>query len=414
MTRSHDPYAAFRSTSYRGYVTGWFLTLLGTRIQSVAVGWDVYQRTAEPFALALVGLAQALPTLLLALPAGMLADRLNRKTLVMLSMSGMTVTSVCLAAVALMRGPVPLMYVLLFLDAGAVTLGRPARLALLPHLVPRESFQNAVTWNTSMWQISSVVGPALGGFVVAVSVPLAYVLCACSSLAFIAALTRIRLSGVPSDRGRPESAALLGGAKFVWRTRVILWAISLDMFAVLLGGAVYLLPIFAQDILQVGARGYGWLRAAPAAGALCMALVLAHLPPMKRAGRNLLLAVAGFGAATIVFGISRSFCLSLFMLFLTGAFDNVSVVVRHTLVQLTTPDRIRGRVSAVVSMFLSTSNELGGFESGTVAHFFGPTVSVVSGGLGTIAVAAVVALKSPKLRSLGALHEAEQAEDASG
>ncbi len=410
IMRQHDPYAAFRSPSYRRYTAGWFITLVGTRIQSVAVGWDVYQRTGEAFALALVALSQALPTIVLALPAGMLADRLNRKTLVMLSMAGMTVTSVCLAAVAFVGGPVRVMYLLLFLDAAAVTLGRPARMALVPHLVPRGAFQNAVTWNTSMWQISSVVGPAIGGFVVALSVPLAYLLCASSSVFFIFALSRVEVERAGNEPGRIGPDALLGGLQFVWRTRVILSAISLDMFAVLLGGAVYLLPVFAQDILVVGAKGYGWLRAAPAAGALCTALLLAHLPSMRRAGRNLLLAVAGFGAATIVFGVSRSFWLSLLMLFLTGAFDNVSVVVRHTLVQLMTPDRLRGRVSAVVSMFLSASNELGGFESGTVAHFFGPIVSVVSGGIGTIAVATTIALASPRLRSLGVLHETRPAD----
>jgi MFS family permease len=410
MTPSHDPYAAFRSGSYRQYVAGWFVTLLGTRIQSVAIGWDIYQRTGEAFALSMVGLSQALPTILLALPAGMLADRFHRRTLVMLSMAGMTLTSLSLAGVALLRGPVLLMYVLLFLDATAMTLGRPSRLALLPHLVPRTAFQNAVTWNTSMWQISSVVGPAIGGFVVAVSVPLAYVISAASSLLFICALSRVRLAGALRQSGRNAADMMLGGVRFVLRTRVILSAISLDLFAVLLGGAVYLLPIFAQDILGMGAQGYGWLRAAPAAGALLSALLMAHLPPMRRAGRNLLLAVVGFGVVTIVFGLSRVFWLSLLMLFLTGVFDNVSVVVRHTLVQLMTPDHIRGRVSAVVGMFLSASNELGGFESGTVAHFFGPIVSVVSGGIGTIIVAGAVAFGSPALRSVRTLHDLRTAE----
>jgi len=188
-----------------------------------------------------------------------------------------------------------------------------------------------------------------------------------------------------------------------------LWLMSLDMFAVLLGGAVYLLPLFAKDILHVGPEGFGWLRAAPAAGALCMAISLAYLPPMKHAGRNLLLTVAGFGVATIVFGISQSFWLSFAMLFLTGVFDNISMVIRHTLVQLTTPDEMRGRVSAVNGVFVSASNELGGMESGLVAHWFGPVISVVSGGIGTLLVVGTTAAASAKLRGVGVLNEVKPA-----
>ncbi len=410
MNRPHDPYAAFRSEQYRRYILGWLVALVGTRIQSVAIGWEIYQRTGEALALGLVGLSQALPTLLLAIPAGFLADRFDRRRLVVLSMAGMTATSLGLAVLSYMRGPIALMYAVLLLDAASMTLGRPARMALVPHLVPREVFQNAVTWNTSMWQISSVVGPAVGGFIVSVNVPLAYVLCAISSVAFIVLLPQLRVRTGLEEAGVASRQVLLAGLRFVWRTRLILWAISLDMLAVLLGGAVYLLPIFARDILQVGAQGYGWLRAAPAAGAFCMAFLLAHIPPMKRAGRNLLAAVAGFGLVTIVFGLSRSFWLSLAMLFLTGAFDNVSVVVRHTLIQLMTPDRMRGRVSAVISMFLSASNELGGVESGVVAHLFGPIISAVSGGIGTVLVAVVTTLGSPILSSVGALHRTRTVE----
>jgi MFS family permease len=197
--------------------------------------------------------------------------------------------------------------------------------------------------------------------------------------------------------------ALLMGARFAWRQRLLLTTISLDLFAVLLGGAVYLLPVYARDILAVGERGLGWLRSAPALGSLCMAMLLAHLPPMRRAGRNLLLAVAGFGLATVVFGFSKSFWLSWAMLFLTGLFDNVSVVVRHTLQQLLTPDDMRGRVSAVTSIFIGSSNELGGFESGLVARVFSPVVSVVSGGIGTLCVVAITALASPALRRFGSM-----------
>jgi MFS family permease len=276
-------------------------------------------------------------------------------------------------------------------------------------------FPNAVTWNTSLMQISAVAGPALGGIVVVFSIPLAYVFAAVSSLLFVVILARLRLRSLSSvDAVRPRGASLsmfLAGIRFVGKNQIILVMISLDLFAVLLGGAVYLLPIYAEDILQVGATGFGWLRAAPAVGAFCMAVSLIFLPPMKRAGWSLLLTVAGFGVATIIFGISRSFWLSFAMLFFTGAFDNVSMVIRQTMQQLLTPDHMRGRVSAVTSVFVSASNELGGLESGLVAHWFGPVFSVVSGGIGTIVVVILTALASPQLRAFGALHEAKPLED---
>jgi MFS family permease len=305
------------------------------------------------------------------------------------------------------------MYILLFLDATAVMLGRPARVALLPQLLPAHIFPNAVTWNMSIQHMASVIGPAVGGFIVAFNVPSAYLICALSSLIFIVMLGRLELVSPPLKRaGQASLQSLLAGIGFVWKARLILTVISLDLFAVLLGGAVYLLPIFASDILQVGATGFGWLQAAPAAGAFCMALTLAYLPPMKHAGRNLLLAVAGFGIATIIFGLSTSFWLSFAMLFLTGVFDNVSMVIRHTLMQLLTPDQMRGRVSAVTTIFIGASNELGGLESGLVAHWFGPVVSVVSGGIGTIIVVLTTALAAPQLRRFGALHEAKPIEPA--
>lgn len=405
----HDPYAAFRVPNYRFYVLGWFIAMLGTRIQSVAIGWEMYQRTGDALSLGLVGLAQALPTMLLALPAGFLADKFNRPRLVMVSLLAMTATSLSLAWLSYTKGPVSWMYLLLFLDAAAVMIGRPARVALVPQLVPAQVFPNAVTWNTSLMHISSVVGPALGGFIIAFSVPLAYTVTAASSLLFAAMLTRLHFRTDRKDVGAASIRSLLAGIQFVWNTRIILTMISLDLFAVLLGGAVYLLPIFAEDIFHVGATGFGWLRAAPAVGAFCMAILMVYLPPMKRAGRALLWTVAGFGVATIIFGLSKNYWLAFAMLFLTGAFDNVSMIIRQTLQQLLTPDHMRGRVSAVSSVFVGASNELGGLESGLVAHWFGPVVSVVSGGVGTLLVVAGAALLSPELRAFGALHEARPA-----
>ncbi|MXX27636.1 MAG: MFS transporter, partial [Caldilineaceae bacterium SB0668_bin_21] len=266
MSRSHDPYAAFRIHDYRLYVIGWVVARMGTYIQSIAIAWEIYQRTGEALSLGLVGLAQALPLMVLALPAGLLADRYERRRLSIFSLLGMTVTSLALAAFSIREGPVLWMYALLFLDACMMTVGRPARTALLPQLVPAEVFPNAVTWNMSLMHIASVVGPALGGIVVAVSVQSAYFVAAAGSMWLAFVLTRIQFR--PVDE-KPEPAnwqTLLGGIRFVWDKRILFTIMALDLFAVLLGGAVYLLPIFAEDILNVGATGFGYLRAAPAVG----------------------------------------------------------------------------------------------------------------------------------------------------
>jgi hypothetical protein len=282
----------------------------------------------------------------------------------------------------------------------------------MPQLVPISIFGNAVRWTVSGFELSSMIGPALGGAFIA-WMKGATVVYGCAGFASIfyftmlATLTKrsyVAESSVisPATTGSGLKT-LVAGLEYVWWTRVLLAAISLDMFAVLFGGAVALLPVYAKDILQVGPTGLGWMQAAPSLGAVTMAVITTHLPPLKHAGRSLLLSVAGFGMATIIFGFSRSFWLSLVMLFLTGAFDNISVIIRQTLVTILTPDEVRGRVSAVNGMFISASNELGRFESGTVAYFFGPLFSVVSGGVGTLIVVAAVALLSPQLRQYGAL-----------
>lgn len=402
----HDPYAALRLPHYRRFALGWTFGIIGHQIQGVAVGWEVYQRTGKAISLGYVGAVQAIPLVLLALPAGLMADSFNRRKLVMLSLALSAACSLGLAACSYLHGSVEYMYLLLLLSSTATTLGRPARMALLPQIVPAEIFSNAATWNSSLFQVASVAGPALGGIVVAINLPMAYVLDAACLLTFLAILFRLKHPGAPRTAPPRDKGGFLAGIRFVWQTRVLLAALALDLFAVLLGGATYLLPIFAKDILEAGPAGFGWLRAAPAIGAFLTAMVLAHLPPMKHAGRNMLVAVMGFGIATIIFGLSKSFWLSFIMLFLTGAFDNVSVVVRHTLAQLLTPDSMRGRVSAVNSVFIGASNELGGFESGVTAAWWGPVPSVVVGGIGAITVVAVVATLSPPLRNFGSLHDA--------
>jgi len=390
------------------------LVWIGVQCQSVAIGWEMWRRTNDEWSLGLVALMQAIPAIGLALPAGYLADRFDRRRLIIAAMGSTTVTSMILAYLSARQGSINLMYTTLFLDATLITMARPARGAILATILPRHDFPNGVTWNVSMFQAALFIGPALGGFVVAWKSTAAYVICACCTLICMLFMTQLR-TPYASTAPRREPAswnALMAGVRFLSRSRLLLAAISLDMFAVLLGGATYLMPIFAgKDYLNVGAEGLGWLNAAPAAGAILMGFALAHLPPMKKAGRNLLWSVVGFGLATIVFGLSRNFILSLAMLFLVGAFDAVSVVVRHTLAQLLTPDEMRGRLNAVNSVFISTSNQIGGVESSAVAKAFGPVVSVVAGGIGTIIVVAIIAIRSKGLREFGALHDAKPEEE---
>lgn len=392
------------------------LSAIGMGAQGLAVGLELYKRTSDELLLGLVGLTTAAPMMLLILPAGYIADRFDRRRVMALSTVGVCCSSAGLALASAAVAPVWVMFVLLFFGAAASTMGRPARTALLPQLVPAAIFENAVAWRTSVQQLCGMLGPALAGVIAVRSVTAVYVVAACAAMSFVVVLPFIKPS--PAEVADAPAAPdflteLLAGVRFVGRTRLLLATMSLDLFAVLLGGAVYLLPVFALDILDVGEQGLGWLRAMPAAGAFCMALLLAHLPPMRKAGRNLLLSVAGFGAVTIVFGLTKNFWLAMAMLFLTGVFDNISVVVRHTLMQLLTPDAMRGRVSAVSTIFIGSSNELGGFESGLVAKLTTPVVSVVAGGIGTICVVAGMAGASPQLRRFGALSDAK-ATDAGG
>jgi MFS family permease len=384
-------------------------------MQTVAVGWQLYERTGSALALGLVGLVQALPVLVLALPAGQVADRFRRKDVVMVTQLVIALASVGLAVASYLNSPVAVMYGFLFLAGVGGAFSFPARWAFVPELVPVETFHNAVTWRSSGWQSAAVIGPALGGLAIAAwrtATPV-YSIDAGVGLAVAGLLMTIGARPKPRGADALSLGSVLAGVRFVWRSELILAAITLDMFAVLLGGATMLLPIFAKDILHVGPDGLGWLRAAPSIGALTMAMLIAHRPPMRRAGPALLSAVAGFGVATIVFGLSRSFWLSLAMLFLTGALDNISVVIRATLVQVLTPDAMRGRVSAVNSVFIGMSNELGGFESGLVARLFGPIVSVVAGGVGCLLVVVAVAGRWPSLSRLRSLRDVTAAsEDA--
>jgi MFS family permease len=394
-----DPYLSFRFRDYRLFIAGTLLTSLGLQMLWVAVSWDLYQRTHSAFVLGNVGFVQVAPYLVFALAAGHIADRYDRRRIMVLTQALLVASA---ALLVLLVRSVPVIYSSLFLVATARAMQGPARSAILPHIVPAHALQNAITWNSSAFEIANVTGPALAGVLIATgggtqSVYRLQVVCAVATLLCFWSLKQRSIAEPGAPARQPRE--LLDGLRYVWHDRLMLAAMALDLFGVLFGGAVALLPMFAVDILHTGAAGLGWLRAAPSVGAVSMALILAHSRKIRHAGRVLLLSVAGFGAATVVFGISRSLWLSLAMLVLTGAFDNISVVLRQSLVQLETPDRLRGRVTAVNGIFISCSNQLGAVESGWTAAWFGAPASVVLGGAATLAIVAGFAWRARALRS---------------
>ena len=401
----HDPYAALRYRDFRLLLTGRFLTAFGNEMLSFAIGWELWLRTHEAFALGMVGLVQVVPVILLSLPAGHVADQYNRKRIVLISELLLALCVLGLGWLSYTEGPLILIYALLLGIGIARAFNDPASSTLLPQTVPPHLFSNAATWSTSTWHIASIAGPALAGLSIGFfnSVSFIYIFDAFAAITFCIMLMMIKGRQLALAEKSPTWKSLREGFKFMRDTKVILAAITLDMFAVLFGGAVALLPIYATDILQVGAQGLGILRAAPSVGALLMAFLLAHLPPMQNAGRTLLVAVTGFGLATIVFGLSTSFILSIAMLVFLGAMDNISVVIRGTLLLTQTPDAMRGRISSVNSIFIGISNELGSFESGLAAALFGPLIAVVAGGIGTILVVLIVARVWPEMGQLKTL-----------
>jgi MFS family permease len=405
--KQHDAYAVFRIPAYRRYFAGNMILILGWQMQKVAIGWEIYERTHSALYLGYAGLVQFAPQVLFMLFAGHVTDSFNRKLVFMAALAFNATAAIGLALNSTHNGSILFLYACLFLYGTSRSFIMPSRAAFLPGIVPLEIFSTAVSWNSSGFEISSMVGPAIGGLLIGKfqSPALVYAINAIGQLTFVLLLAGIPYKYLRGERQPLTLQSLSAGFRFVWKAKVILSAMTLDMFGVLLGGATAMMPIYAKDILRVGASGLGWLMSAPSVGAFSMALFQAHRGPLQKAGRTLLLAVTGFGIVTIVFGISQTFWLSMLMLFFLGSCDNISVVIRSTLVQVLTPDTMRGRVSALNSLFIGTSNELGAFESGFVANFFGPVISVVSGGIGTLLIVLGMTWLSPELRRYGRLGE---------
>ncbi len=423
---AHDTFAALRERNYRLFIGGWLPASMGLQMQATALAWEVYERTHDPLALGVIGLARALPTVLLALPAGRIVDLVDRRRVLVLTQFGFAFTGglLALGSIAWSRGifgdgrmGLWVMYLLIALTGCARVFNGPSRSSLLPQLFREGAvgpvFHNAITWNSGVFQLAATLGPVAAGALIAwLNLSwIVYAIAAASCMWFGVTAMFIRPFAVDEPRESVASAwqlvrpsvllpGIFEGVRHMWREKTVLGAIALDLFAVLLGGATALLPVYAKDILHVGPIGLGALKAAPYVGALLMAIALARRPPFTRAGPTLLWSVAAFGLCTIIFGVSTNFWFSIAMLAALGAVDNISVVIRHVLVIARTPNHLRGRVGAVNSVFIECSNEVGGFESGLVAQLFGPVASVVSGGIGTILVVIATAWWLPPLRRL--------------
>jgi MFS family permease len=408
-----DAYAALRHPFVRSFAIGRFAAIAGWQMINVAVGWLLYERTGDPWALGLVGVAELAPVLLFMMIAGNAADRYPRRNIGIFAHTVLTCAASGLALLSWSNGPTWQIYSLLGLVGTARAFASPSVNTILPQLLAPAEFANANAWLSSTFQLAAITGPAVGGMVIAATggATLAFALAAVGQVIFIVMLRTMPVRLPPTATAKRSASDVFAGFRFVRQNPLFLSAITLDLFAVLFGGAVALLPIYAKDILQVGPAGLGWLRAAPGLGALSMALITTRIKPWAHPGRVLLWSVAGFGLATIGFGVSRSFALSLGCLFLTGIFDNISVVIRLTLEQTITPDHLRGRVSAINYVFIGFSNEFGAFESGATAAMFGPTLSVVSGGFATLLVVLLVRGVWPQLARIGPLHTLAPAEE---
>lgn len=422
MKKTHDPYAALRFKEFNTFLLLRFAMVFAWSMQFIVIEWQVYSLTKDPLSLGIIGLMEIIPAIAMALFAGHIVDQNEKKGLLIKCILGFSVISFGLflltwptivseySTTAILYS----IYFMVFLGGIVRSFLGPTIFSLLALLVPKKVYPNAATWSSSVWQIASVVGPAVAGFSITL-IGVHWSMCsvfACSIFALIA-LTQISAKPILNPKiGEPIMDSLKEGVKFVFNNKTILGALTLDMAAVLFGGAVALLPIFAQDILKVGPEGFGVLRAAPAVGSFLTLIISAYVPMNKNAGLKLLAAIFAFGLCIITFGLSTIFALSVFALFLSGAVDGISMVIRQTILQLKTPDHMRGRVSAVNSIFVGSSNELGAFESGLTAKLMGTVTSVVFGGSMTLLIVLGTGIFSPSFRKLDLQKDIDEHENS--
>ena len=402
-----DPYIAMRFPEFRSYIVMRFLFTFAFQVQAVIIGWYIYQLTKNPLSLGLIGLAEAIPSITVTLYGGYIADKSDKKKLLIKIIGSMLFCSVILALVTtkeallmLSQGPVIIIiYLMIFCIGLARGFYSPTAFSLMAQIIPKEHYPNSSTWNSGTWQLASIIGPAAGGLLYGFSGMTSCFIVIVSFMTMALICIVFFIKNYPANFIPKESIykSLEEGIRFVFKSRMLLGALSLDMFSVFFGGAVALMPIFANDILKVGSEGLGLMRAAPALGAIITMFIMAKYPPMNKPWRNLLLAVAGFGLSIICFGLSRNFYWSLIFLFFEGAFDSVSVIIRSTILQILTPDEMRGRVAAVNSMFIGSSNEIGAFESGLSAKIMGTVPSVLFGGSMTLIIVFITYLKTKRL-----------------
>jgi MFS family permease len=409
-TKKRDPYLALRYKEFRAYVLARFLITIALTMQAVIIGYEVYELTNSKMLLGLIGLTEAIPAIGIALYGGYVADKSEKRNMLVAFISLYTVMCALLlvfthsdmiASIG-KENVVILIFFIIFFTGIARSFSGPASFGLAAQIVPREVYQSSITWASTAWQSGAVLGPAVGGILLGkAGITFTFgiiVVFLCIAIISLLMIDKKPIQFIPKGESVYESA--IQGLKFVYHNKVILSCISLDLFAVLFGGAIALLPVYAKDILHVGAEGLGWLRASQAMGAILMLLFLAYFPIKKNAGKILLGAVFGFGVFIILFGISKLFWFSMFCLIMSGALDGISVSIRHTIVQMATPDEMRGRVSAVNSMFIGSSNEIGEFESGATASLMGTVPAVIFGGCMTCLVVIVTFFTSPSIRKL--------------
>ncbi|MBK9792254.1 MAG: MFS transporter [Sphingobacteriales bacterium] len=409
-TPKRDPYQALRYKEFRAYVLARFLITIAVTMQAVIIGYEVYELTNSKLLLGLIGLTEAIPAIGIAMYGGYVADKSEKRNMLAAFVALYTVMCVLLLVFTHTSfissvgkdNVVLLIFFIIFFTGIARSFSGPASFGLAAQIVPREVYQSSITWASAAWQSGAVLGPAVGGILLG-KLGITYTFAIIVVFLSVAVISILQIEKKPIQfvpKGETVYQSAIQGLKFVFENKVILSCISLDLFAVLFGGAVALLPVYAKDILHVGAEGLGWLRASQAVGAIIMLLILAYYPIRKHAGLILLAAVFGFGVFIILFGISTIFWFSMFCLIMSGALDGISVSVRHTIIQMSTPDNMRGRVSAVNSMFIGSSNEIGEFESGATAAAMGTIPAVIFGGCMTCLVVIVTYFISPSIRKM--------------